>query len=273
MPIEHALRLGAGGFSVLARSGALEKALPRFDWFYVGSEFCENLLEETLCEDIVRIQEKGKKACLLTPPLSEKGVGRLRKIFSRLKALERSGKADLSRLELSLNDFAALELARACGLPVKTAAGRLFYENVFERSKSCIKALSRLSLDFFSLLGMNRYEISAAGKIPSSNFYDRSYGFGKPAFNFSLYYPYLNLTTARACMVGMPDIKPGQSIAGINCRRECRACAFEVAHPLIKEPLLIRGNTVFLEFPDKFYSSEKQLERLRVDRLVYCPFP
>jgi len=37
--------------------------------------------------------------------------------------------------------------------------------------------------------------------------------------------------------------------------------------------MLIRGNTVFLEFAEQFYTSEKDLARINVDRLVYAPFP
>ncbi|MCX5785577.1 MAG: hypothetical protein NTX59_07800 [Elusimicrobia bacterium] len=273
MPLEHAIRLGTMSFSDLEETGALENALDRFSWFYLGGEFCENLLEETLCGDIVRFQKKGKKVCLLTPPLSEKGVFKLKKIFSVLRALEKSGKADFSRLELSINDFAALELARACKIAVKISAGRIFYENVVDQSKKHVGVISRQALDLFSSLGIKRYEVSVAGRDLSSNFNSRIYGLGKLDFNLTFYYPYFNMTTTRACLVGMQDIRPHQSIEGINCLRECRACTFEVAHPWIKEKLLIRGNTVFIEFPGRFYSSEKELEKIRVDRLVYCPFP
>jgi len=273
MPIEHAIRLGAMTLSDLEETGGLQNAMGRFNWFYLGSEFCENLLDETLCGDIANLQKKGKKVCLSTPFLSEKGAARLKKIFSVLSALEKSGKVDFSRLELSVNDFAAIELARTAKLPVKISAGRIFYENAFTQSKTYLYVLSRQSLRFLSALGIKRYNISAAGRKPRSNFHNKMYSLGTPDFKISLYYPYLNLTTARACLAGMPDIAPHQSISGVNCRRECRSGAFEVAHPWIKETLIIRGNTVFIKFPNKFYSSEKELTKLRIDRLVYCPFP
>lgn len=273
MPVEHALLLGTMSYADLEKTGSLKKALGRFNWFYVGSEFCENLLEEALCDDVVRFQEKGGRVCFLTPPLSEKGVARLQNIFSALRALEKAGQVDFSRLELSVNDFAALELARSCGIAAELSAGRIFYENVFTQTKGHINALSRQALDTFSALGIKRYAISVAGEGLRSNFGNRRYGLGNREFSLTLYYPYINLTTTRTCMAGMPDIWPHQSIDGINCLRECRACAFEVAHPWIKEKLLVRGNTVFMEFPGKFYSSEKELEKLRIDRLVYAPFP
>ena len=273
MPTEHAIRLGAMSFSDLEATGGLKAALDRFGWFYVGAEFCENLLRETLCDDIVRFQEKGRKVCLLTPPLSEKGTARLKKISSILRTLQKAGEVDFSRLELSINDFAALELARACKLDVKVSSGRIFYENVFTQNRGHIHALSRQALDVFRSLGITRYDISVPGKMPLSNFKSKAYGLGKPDFNFSLHYPYLNLTTTRTCMVGMPDIRPHQSIEGINCRQECRACAFQIAHPWIRENLLVRGNTIFLKLNGKGYFPEKELKELRVDRLVYAPFP
>lgn len=273
MPIEHAIRLGVMSFGELEGTGGLKAALDRFSWFYLGAEFCENLLTENICGDIARFQEKGGKVCFMTPPLSEKGTSRLKKIFSALRALEKAGKLDFSRLELSVNDFAALELARDCGLAVRISAGRIFYENVFTQNRGHLHALSRQALEVFRSLGLARYDISIPGKFPLSNFAGKSYGLGKLDFNFSLHYPYLNLTTTRTCMVGMPDIRPHQSVDGINCSYECRACAFQVAHPWIREDLLVRGNTIFLKLRGKGCSSVKELKGLRVDRLVYAPFP
>ena len=272
MSIEHGIRLGSRGLSGFKDPGRMTAMLGKFEWVYLGAEFCENLLEEGVCAEAVRLQKEGKKVCLLTPLLTEKGIGRLSAVFKKLRGLWRAGRLDAARLEITVNDFGAMALAAREKLPFKLSAGRQFSYNSFALMKDSVKVLNRLALEFFAQRGVDRYEISAAGAVPRTNF-GKGSCFAGEKFSFSVYYPYLNLTTTRTCLVGMPYIAPEDSMREVSCRQECRACAFKVAHPWIKEKLLIRGNTVFMEFPEKFYSSEKELEALHVDRLVYCPFP
>lgn len=258
----------------LKKSGAFDAAVRSFGWFYLGPEFCENLLDVSVCEEAVRLQGLGKKVCLLTPMLSEKGLGLVDAIFKELLLLVRRGKADAERLEITVNDFGALELARRRRLPFKLNAGRLLQDNVFEGTAALLKVHSGPALEFFRKAGITRYELSTSGTRPATNF-DKggTYGFDPLDFAITLYYPWLNLTSTRACLVGMPYVPPEESAEGVNCARQCRICSFKIAHPSIKEKLSIRGNTVFMHFPDKFYGREKDLDALRVDRLVYCPFP
>ena len=272
--IEKGIRLGTMTLADLKKSGGFDAAVRNFGWFYLGPEFCENLLDASVCEEAVRLQGLGKKICLLTPMLSEKGVGAVDAVFKKLLRLARGGKLDAGRLEITVNDFGALELARRNRIPFKLNAGRLLYDNVFEGTSDRLRVHNGLALDFFRKAGITRYELSTTGTRPATNFgQGKAYGFDQRDFTITLYYPYLNLTSARACLVGMPYVPPEESAKGVNCARECRICSFEIAHPSIKEKLSIRGNTVFLHFPDKFYGSEKDLAGLRVDRLVYCPFP
>ncbi|HNW43993.1 MAG TPA: hypothetical protein PKI19_05770 [Elusimicrobiales bacterium] len=273
MKTEQGIRLGSLSLSRLERTPRLRRLLDRFDWVYTGAEFCENLLETGMAADAARLQAKGKKVCLVTPLLSEKGIESLASIFAGLMKLHRDGRLDPARFEVTVNDFGALELAAREKLPFKLNLGRQLYYNAFLVTRDSIEVLNRRSLDFFALRGITRYELAPTGLLPRTNFGDKAFGFDPKAFSLTLYYPYLNLTTTRTCLVGMPYIPPEEAVRGIKCRRECRACAFKVAHPWIKEKLFIRGNTVFMEFPEKFYSSQKELAARRIDRLVYCPFP
>jgi len=266
--IEQGIRLSGQAF--LDRR--LEPMLERFDWVYLGSEFCENLLEPGLGSEATRLQQMGKKVCLLTPLLTEKGAGALAAIFKRLRKLLASGHLSADRFEITINDFGALELAAREKLPVRLNAGRQFCPNAFSSRARDLTVLNAPSLDFLARYGITRYEISTTGHRPRTNFAPCG-PFYRKQFSLTLYYPYLPLATTRTCLVGMPDLGPEDPVRGIACGRECRACTFEVVHPWIKEKLLVRGNTVFLEFPRKFYSSAEMLKRLRVDRLVYSPFP
>lgn len=269
MAIEKGLRLGVRTLSGLKKAGALDAALKDFDRFYIGPEFCENLLDKELCAEAAWLLRRGSKVCLLTPPLSEKGVRLLDAVFA---GLPRGAAPDA--LEITVNDFGAVELARRRRLPFRLNAGRLLRDNVFDNTGKPLKVHNGSALAFWRGLGISRFELSTIGALPEVNFSDgKRYGFDKEDFRLTLYYPYLDLTSARACPLGMPDVKPGEAPRVVACARECRVAAFELAHPLIKEKLLVRGNTVFLEFPGKFYSSEKDLKKMNVDRLVYEPCP
>ncbi len=274
MPVEKGIRLGTLTLEDLRKTGGLEAALKGFERFYLGPEFCENLLSPSVCAEAAWLQRRGKKVCLLTPLLSEKGVGLLDAVFKRLSKLAKSGGLAPAGLEIAVNDFGAVELAKRNRLPFRLNAGRMLRDNVFDDTGRQIAVHNGRALDFFRGLGITRFELSTLGGRPDVNFGKGAvFGFDRRKFKLTLYYPYLNLTTTRTCLVGMRDVPPEESARGVDCALECRISSFELAHPSIKEKLLVRGNTVFLEFPERFYTSEKDLAVLNVDRLVYAPFP
>lgn len=268
--IEKGIKLAGLTPSRLRAGGALGGALEKFDRFYLGAEFCENLLPPPgeLCRTVEFFLRKRRKVCVVTPPVTERGVKVLRETFRLLAGLRDK------TMELTINDFGALELSRGIGLAAKVNAGRLLYDNIFMIRKNTIRLINAHAARFFTSQGINRFEISATGSTPKTNF-DKadSLGFSPAKLNFTLYYPFLNMTSTRTCLLGTPDIPPHESVGAIACGRECEVASFEVRHPLIKEKLLVRGNTIFRHFPRKFYSSEKTLAAMRVNRLVYCPFP
>ncbi len=272
MPITKGLRLGAMTLADLKRTGGFDAALRNFEWFYIGAEFCENLIAPSVCKDAAALQTLGKKVCLLTPPATEKGIALLDRIFRELSVLARRGRLDPAGLEITINDFGALELASGHRLPFGLNSGRLLYDNVFEGTRKALKVHNALGVEFFRKRGITRHELSTTGMRRRTNFSGVLAG-GARKFRLTLYYPYLNLTSTRTCLVGMRDVPPEESASGVSCARECRISSFALTHPFIEEKLLIRGNTVFLEFPDKFYASENDLRKMNVDRLVYAPFP
>lgn len=268
--IEKGIKLGGLAPEGLGSKGALAEALAKFERFYIGAEFCENLLPEAaaLKRTAGFFLGKGRKVSVVTPPVSERGLKALRKIFLALKPLACDG------LELTVNDFGALELARDCGLELKVNAGRLMYENLFRIRGSVFQLVNSYALHFFTGRGINRFEVSAVGARQLTNFRRAAdLGFSLSEFHLTLYYPYLNMSSTRTCLLGTPEIPPHESPAGINCRRECETASFEVRYPAVRERLLVKGNTVFLHFPGKLYPAEKNMAARRVDRLVYCPLP
>jgi hypothetical protein len=274
--IETGIRLAGAGRACLAKTGSLEKALSRFDWFYCGAEFCENLLESPGWheEEAAFFTQRGAKVCLLTPPLSDRGLKRLRSVFLRLAAFARKDPRAAKNLEVTINDLGALELARETKLGLTLNAGRLLYENLLFVDRTKMKVINAEAVNLFAGLGIGRFEFSTTGRKLMTNFSSgRSVGFKPRDISITLYYPYLNITSARTCVMGIPDIAPEDSVTGVHCRRECEVCSLEVQHPSVKEKFTVSGNTVFLKFPEKFYSSRDSLLKRRVNRLVYCPFP
>lgn len=274
--IETGLRLAHRGRAELARTGSEADALRRFDWFYCGAEFCENLMEGPgwYQEEAAFFLEKGAKVCLLTPPVSEKGLKKLRGVLAALARLTRKNAGAAGRLEITVNDLGALQLALETGAGMTLNAGRLLYENLFFVDRTKMTLLNAEAVRLFGGFGLKRFELSTTGRKLRTNFPSaRAIGFTPRDISLTLHYPYLNLSSARTCVTGMPELRPEDSADGIHCRRECGICSFEVDHPSVKERLLVAGNTVFLKFPKQFYKSGASLLQRRIDRLVYSPFP
>ena len=53
--IEKGIRLGTMTLADLEKSGGFDAAVRGFCWFYLGAEFCENLLGTSVCEEAVRL--------------------------------------------------------------------------------------------------------------------------------------------------------------------------------------------------------------------------
>ena len=273
--VEKALRLGHLSRRELLARGLRESLLGRFGMVHIGAEFCENLLDELrILKDAEHYRGKGLRVCILTPLLTDRGMKRFHSLLRGLESAFGRGKGAWEGVELTVNDFGALRSVREEGLGIRLNVGRLLNKNVLCLRKGIIFVQNRHALGFFAGLGINRFEVSACGDRPETNFPSSGeFGFDPAQVHLTMYYPYLNMTSTRTCLLGMRDPSYRESPGRIDCRRECEACSFEFQHPQIQEELVCAGNTVFMRFPRPFYSSEKELLGIRVDRLVYCPWP
>lgn len=269
MKLERCLKIGPElPPASLARS-SFSRLAGKFDWFYIGEEFCENLLPqpERLAASAAAVLAEGKKVCVLTPPVSEKGLAVLTAIFAGLKKI----KGRFGNLELTVNDFGALELAGKSGLGVKLNAGRMLRHNAFNIDKNSMRVTDPRCLDGFAELGIRRFEVAAAGRGFSTNFRQAAATEGPRDFRLTMFYPYCDITSTRACLLGMQDRARSGAAGAAGCRRECKLASFEITHPFIKEKFIMRGNTLFLKLAGKL-ASERSLLASRIDRLVYDPF-
>lgn len=268
MKLERCLKLGPGLPAASQAKKVMAGAAGKFDWFYIGEEFCENLLPEPgrLAARAGAFLAEGRKVCVLTPPVSEKGLAVLAELFSDFKKM----KACAGNLELTVNDLGALRLAGEKLPGFRLNAGRALHHNAFRLDMDSMRVIDPRCLDGFAELGIRRFEISA-GVGFKTNFNETAGKAGARDFRLTMHYPWCSLTSARTCLLGTPEIAHNVSVRGVECRRECRLAAFEITHPCIREKLFMRGNALFLRFAGNI-GSEKKLLAARIDRLVYDPF-
>jgi len=243
--LERAIHLSTMSLGALRKAGALPGILSRFDCVHLGAEFCEKRFppDSSLLQAAEFFHGQGKTVCFLTPFLSDKGLDRLSRFLDSLRSPE--------RFELSVNDFGALRLLEKRKTRVRVNLGRVLQDNVFFWRRGRLLVQNEHALRLFEAHRIHRYEVSAVGPV-----FKTGPGFDPERVRVSLYYPYVNLASTRSCLLA----------EGPRCGRECEACAFELAHPRVRERLLMKGNTLFMKCPGRLRPPDQ------VRRLVYCPF-
>ncbi|KAF0127689.1 MAG: hypothetical protein FD189_235 [Elusimicrobia bacterium] len=254
--MEKGLKLGPGAFRDTA---ALRKALKGFDWAYFGSEFCENLLEPGLADGLRLLAGEKKDVCLLTPLVTDKGLRVLEGLFSAIRKM-RFGR----RFEISVNDFGVLGLIRRMRWSVPVSFGRrLSRDFALPDRGGVLSILNRDGTVLLKELKVGRLEMTL---FPGALRLRRPEGAGK--LRFTVFYPYMDIATSRTCLMGMPDVPPGESPATVNCARECLRANYGIKNDRIRETLIAGGNTIFVEWGGGAASRSRSA---RIDRLVFCP--
>lgn len=254
--MEKGLKLGPGAFRDKA---ALRRVLKTFDWAYYGSEFCENLLEPGLADGLLLLNEQKKNVCLLTPLVTDKGLAALEKLFTALRKQRFNG-----RFEVSVNDFGVLDLIKRMRWDVPVSLGRQLSRNFALTTRDSFEVLNRDGLALLEELKVGRLEISLFSKPPRQRLFEET---GK--LRFTAFYPYMDVTSMRTCLLGMPDVPAGESPETVRCARECLLSSYRVKNERIKETLIVAGNTIFVECDGGQAASKGR--GLNIDRLVFCP--
>lgn len=255
MKAERCLKLPAPLPPPSAAARLLAGEAGRYGRFYIGEEFCEELQPPParLAAWAAALLAAGRKVCVLTPPPGDKGLAAFERLLGLLKKL----KAPAGRLELTVNDFGALEAARRLLPGAALAAGRALYKNAFRADGASLRAVDPRCLDGFAALGVRRFEAPLLRRGPRTNFAGAA---GRRAFRLTVHYPLCSLTSARACLLREPG-------PGGRCRRGCLSGAFRLTHPFIGEKLLLRGNALYLEFQGGPGAGPGP----RIDRIVLDP--
>lgn len=238
----------------------------KYDYVYAGSEFCENLLE-IYTDRINFLKKLDNKICFLTPPVTDKGINYLVKIFKKLKESFKK-----SQLEITVNDFGSINVVRdVFKKDVVVNIGRHLTKHFFSTDKTSLRVYSVDSIRFINSLNIERFEISSFNTFPSDNL--ECLKKAKLRFVFSFFYPYVNLTMARNCLIGMHDNNPFSSIKTVMCSKECIYSDYFIDNKETGASFISSENSVFVENISEVFLNHKIFKKLKIDRAVYSPYP
>ncbi|MBI2877148.1 MAG: hypothetical protein HYY20_09730 [Candidatus Tectomicrobia bacterium] len=244
----------------------------RFSRLYLGSEFCQHLIPSTAQLDraLQEIQPDGLALSLLTPYVTDEGIGRLRVLFSHLflHCLD---------AEVIVNDWGTLRLLRREYPSLVPVLGRVLNKMTRDLSLAppekrpiapppASQALRRSALGlplyqhFLTGMGIQRAEL---------DFPPQGLNLTGIVLKLSLHLPYGYVTTGRACPIGSLDRPKREKFRPVDrCSAPCQEYAAEL-HPASSVRLFYRGNTVFYRYSEGMVGEALKLAgEGKVDRLV-----
>lgn len=233
---------------------------------YYGAEFCEWRMPGPSA--VLKAYEKaaalGLGFTLLTTWLTDRGMDKLARVLAKLA--EAGAKA-----EVVVNDPGALTLVHGKFPKMTPVAGRLF-----SRQKRCPRVPS--AMEKMPQAGRRIYTGTAFSDPVAATFLR---GFGirraeldgplqgvtadlkRAGLKGSVYTPYAVVTLTRHCPASY-DGKTWQSFTGCKIKA-CLKNVISLKHPAHEgNPLIMRGNTQFVNVPD----IPEGLEAMGIDRLV-----
>ena len=240
-----------------------------FTRIYFGQEFCERLLpQNTDLEKIISFSsDKDVPLTLVTPYVTDKGLLKLEKLIELFA--EKMPKA-----EIVFNDWGVFQFIEENFPELKPVLGRLLNKqkrgpritNIIEQvPKETREYYMGASLDVSATAGFLKKK-----KIFRAEFDNLLQGLDMSGLDKkikrSLYLPYLFISTTRFCLTANCDV--GDTGVGVMpCHHECQKYTFNLNNPVMKQPLIRKGNTIFAindNIPETVPKGE-------VDRIVIQP--
>jgi len=231
-----------------------------FDHVYLGNEFCQNLIPP-LSKFKLQIKKlKDKDFSFVSPFVTDKGMGKLEKIFKYLNVT-------YNKPEVIVNDLGVLYFLHKNYPKIKKVFGRLLYPNVFLKPKDeIIKIKSKSIIDLFMKYKIDRYELSVKNADLTLKTLEKQVNSEELFKNlqFSFYYPYFPISVTRKCKMRIQkefnDYGP--------CQYKCKGNLFEIRYPnqlcrhaLVDDILYMKGNTYFIK-GKKLTNTSKLISRL-----------
>lgn len=271
--------LGGPGATQLLRRIPGEISVTRA---YVGNEFCQNLIpsRERLQRICHSFWQGGVEVTLVTPPVTDEGLEKLRPLFAWL---DRQGQD----VEVVFNDWGTLNLLHHEFGGLQVVQGRLLNKVLRDprvtplysapEAPEGIRAAmqpSGLKTPYLRRLlgrfGVKAIELDLSRQASEMHFEELP-------FRVGVYFPFGFVTTGRQCMIGSLHLeeeerfRPSQS-----CRQECRSY---VTKSKFSSTLASSGASVYQRGNTFFYCPEAEAlesflltaEACGVSRLIYQP--
>ena len=271
-------------YNSIYRRSVLEFIIYPVQRIYYGTEFCE--LRIPSCNELEfmfeQIQNLGLNITFLTPPVTNYGIERIKKIIPLLKKY---------RCEVSVNDYGVLELLQSQSFEGNVISGRILdksyhdgrmnsymlssYTN--ENGNTYLRSPAVAAKQYQALLlkhGIQRYDID----VP---LYGVDLSSKLESTHFSAYLPYGYVTTGRNCMmrnVGIDDYG-GFDLTNSICARKCKYYDQLMEQPISGIQLnpdgsrrrsihmMRKGNTIF--YATNLLDDEKhQFDRIIIQRTL-----
>jgi len=240
-----------------------------FNRIYFGQEFCERLLPtaDDLEKIIIFAKNMDIPLSLVTPYVTDNGLLRLEKLIS-LFAEKMPG------AELVFNDWGVYQFIEENGLDVKPVLGRLLNKQKRgPRIMNIIDQVPEETCDYYR--GASLDVKATAGFLKKKGIFRVEFdnllqgldmtGFDKD-IKRTLYMPYAFVSTTRFCLTANCE-EEDRGVGVMPCHRECQKYTFNLFNPVMKIPLVRKGNTVFMVNEN----IPEVVSRGEVDRIVIQP--
>ena len=227
----------------------------KYNWLYLGSEFCDNLLDFYI-KNLGIIKDLPNKICFLTPPLTDLKMPIFKKLILKLNNYENVKEISINDLSiLNFKDITSKKLNIGRYLSkffIKTHTNNINFNNTLQILKEY--SIERIELTFI---------FSKIKKLHPK--------YSEINFFFTVYYPYFNLTTTMGCITEIEDIKATEDISLKKCNYNCINNAWEIK--LKNEKLIIEGNTIFKKYIDNYKKIKNNIKKynfygLKTDRII-----
>ena len=229
----------------ISRSHEIGPTDKDFSRLYFGNEFCQELIPSL--NDLERVL-KGTTHfgfTLVTPYVTDEGLGRLTTLFDRLSK-------EKGNVEVVFNDWGVFRILHSGYPSLQPVMGRLL--NKMKRGPRILnfmEAMPSEDLRYFraSSLTLKIFrDFLISNEIRRVEFDNTIQGFDLnfAGIDISLYLPFVYATTTRYCLVNGCDNPAKKGVVGIfPCKRECQRYTFFLEHEVMPVPLIRKGNTVF----------------------------
>jgi len=267
----------------------------RYSRLYFGIEFCERLIpsladfKKVLCH----VQKKGLNISLVSPYVTNIGLGKLKALFEFLKLKK-------INCEVIINDWGVLNLINRRYPNLTPVLGRLLTKQ--KRCPRLIRLLKRqlmprlivdsknpdqrhifipkiLPLDLDSYYkGSNTSSVPVihsfliGQRIRRIELDNLSQGLflelPKDKICASIYLPYVYISTTFFCPTAGCDQKKKSLLKIKSCKRQCQKYVFKLRHKTMPKIIYLKGNT-------QFYKNTrlriKECKKIGIGRIVYQP--